>query len=115
MGFVQAHNSIAPPFSLLKGEEPASVITMIGTLINDAEKDGRDMQEAALDEKDAQSNYEKFMTDAGNKHAEYFKSMSDDQSCRAPGVPSQPATRSSWITEVRAHGDRQMHGQASRR
>merc|ERR1719230_784854 len=68
-----------------KGEESSGVITMIDTLVNDVEKD---MQEAALEEKDAQSDYEKFMTDAGNKRAEDSKSMSDDEGALAEAQES---------------------------
>jgi len=83
IGFVQAHNGAAPPpppaadmAYKTKGEESSGVIAMIDTLVNDVEKD---MQEAELEEKDAQSDYEKFMTDAGNKRAEDSKSMTDDE------------------------------------
>merc|ERR1719240_1509467 len=92
IGFVQAHNGAAPPpppaadlAYKTKGEESAGVITMIDTLVNDVEKE---MQEAALEEKDAQSDYEKFMTDAGNKRAEDSKSMSDDEGALAEAQES---------------------------
>jgi len=57
-----------------KGEESAGVITMIDTLINDVEKENQVMK---LEEEDAQSDYEKFMSDAKAKRAEDSKSMSD--------------------------------------
>ena len=57
-----------------KGEESSGVIQMIDTLINDVEKENQVMK---LEEEDAQSDYEKFMTDAKNKRAADSKSMSD--------------------------------------
>merc|ERR1719443_311537 len=87
IGFVQEHNGAAPPpppeadlAYKTKGEESAGVITMIDTLVNDVEKE---MQEAAIEEKDAQSDYEKFMTDAGAKRAEDSKSMTDKEGALA--------------------------------
>jgi len=62
IGFVQAHNGVAPPpppaadlAYKAKGEESSGVIQMIDTLVNDVEKE---MQEADLEEKDAQGDYE---------------------------------------------------------
>lgn len=53
---------------------------MIDTLVNDVEKE---MQEAKLEEKDAQGDYEKFMADAGAKRAEDSKSMTDKEGALA--------------------------------
>jgi predicted nucleic acid-binding Zn-ribbon protein len=87
IGFVQAHNGAAPPpppaadlAYKTKGEESSGVITMIDTLVNDVEKE---MQVAKLEEKDAQSDYEKFMDDAGAKRAEDSKSMTDKEGALA--------------------------------
>merc|ERR1719329_2144484 len=86
IGFVQAHNQAAPPPPAAdlaykaKGEESTGVIVMIDTLVNDVEKE---MQEAKLEEKDAQSDYEKFMNDAGSKRAEDSKSMTDKEGALA--------------------------------
>jgi len=92
IGLVQDHNGAAPPpppaadlAYKTKGEESSGVIAMIDTLVNDVEKE---MQEAALEEKDAQGDYEKFMTDAGNKRAEDSKSMSDDEGSLAEAQES---------------------------
>merc|ERR1719230_1077089 len=63
-----------------KGEESSGVIVMIDTLINDVEKD---MQEAELEEKDAQGDYEKFMDDAASKRADDSKSMTDKEAALA--------------------------------
>merc|ERR1719261_83256 len=87
IGFVQEHNRAAPPpppaadlAYKTKGAESAGVITMIDTLVNDVEKE---MQVAKLEEKDAQSDYEKFMDDAGAKRAEDSKSMTDKEGALA--------------------------------
>jgi len=87
IGFIQAHNGVAPPpppaadlAYKTKGEESGGVIAMIDTLVNDVEKE---MQEAALEEKDAQGDYEKFMGDAGAKRAEDSKSMTDKEGALA--------------------------------
>merc|ERR1719223_2702491 len=87
IGFVQAHNQAAPPpppaadlAYKAKGEESTGVIVMIDTLVNDVEKE---MQEAKLEETDAQSDYEKFMNDAGSKRAEDSKSMTDKEGALA--------------------------------
>ena len=86
---IRLHNSndVAPPPAPAadmayetKGEESGGVIAMIDTLVNDVEKE---MQEANLEEKDAQGDYEKFMTDAGNKRAEDSKSMTDKEGALA--------------------------------
>jgi septal ring factor EnvC (AmiA/AmiB activator) len=87
IGFVQEHNRAAPPpppaadlAYKTKGEESTGVITMIDTLVNDVETE---MQQAKLEEKDAQSDYEKFMDDAGAKRAEDSKSMTDKEGALA--------------------------------
>jgi chromosome segregation ATPase len=87
IGFVQEHNRAAPPpppaadlAYKTKGEESSGVIVMIDTLVNDVEKE---MQEAKLEEKDAQGDYEKFMDDAGAKRAEDSKSMTDKEGALA--------------------------------
>jgi len=63
-----------------KGEESSGVIVMIDTLVNDVETE---MQEAKLEEKDAQGDYEKFMGDAKSKRAEDSKSMTDKEAALA--------------------------------
>jgi len=63
-----------------KGEESSGVIVMIDTLVNDVETE---MQEAKLEEKDAQGDYEKFMSDAKSKRAEDSKSMTDKEAALA--------------------------------
>jgi len=85
IGFVQGKAAPPPPPEAdlaykTKGEESAGVITMIDSLINDVEKD---MQEAELEEKDAQGDYEKFMDDASTKRAEDSKSMTDKEAALA--------------------------------
>merc|ERR1719238_248704 len=87
IGFVQEHNRAAPPpppaadlAYKTKGEESTGVIVMIDPLVNDVEKE---MQEAKLEEKDAQGDYEKFMSDAKAKRAEDAKSQTDKEAALA--------------------------------
>jgi len=63
-----------------KGEESSGVIQMIDTIVNDVEKETQIME---LEEKDAQSDYERFMGDAKSKRAEDSKSMSDKEGALA--------------------------------
>merc|ERR1711957_952272 len=63
-----------------KGDESSGVIQMIKTIIADVEKEIQVMQ---LEEKDAQSDYEKFMGDAKSKRAEDSKSQSDKEGALA--------------------------------
>jgi len=63
-----------------KGEESAGVIRLIDLIVNDVEKEN---QEMTLEEKDAQGDYEKMMTNAANKRAEDSKSMTDKQATLA--------------------------------
>jgi len=83
IGLVQAAPPPPPEADLAyktKGEESSGVIVMIDTLVNDVETE---MQEAKLEEKDAQGDYEKFMDDAGAKRAEDSKSMTDKEAALA--------------------------------
>merc|ERR1712226_606354 len=63
-----------------KGQEHAGVTQMMDLLIADVEKH---MQESEVDEKDAQSEYEEFMSDAKNKRAADSKSIADKESMKA--------------------------------
>jgi len=63
-----------------KGEESSGVIRMIDLLVADVEKE---LTEMKLEEKDAQGDYEKFMSDAAAKRAEDSKSMTDKESALA--------------------------------
>jgi hypothetical protein len=83
IGFMQAAPPPPPEADLAyktKGEESSGVIVMIDTLVNDVETE---MQEAKLEEKDAQGDYEKFMSDAKAKRAEDSKSMTDKEAALA--------------------------------
>jgi len=83
IGLMQAAPPPPPEADLAyktKGEESAGVIVMIDTLVNDVETE---MQEAKLEEKDAQGDYEKFMSDAKAKRAEDSKSMTDKEAALA--------------------------------
>jgi len=63
-----------------KGEESSGVIRLLDNLINDVETE---IQQAALAEKDSQSDYEKFMSNAASKRASDSKSMTDKQAALA--------------------------------
>jgi len=88
-GFAQvhAHNGEAPPpppeapkaYSK-SGEESNGIIAMMDALIKDLDKE---MTEAELTEKDAQSDYEAMMKDSAEKRAEDSKSMTDKQGALA--------------------------------
>merc|ERR1712048_1286754 len=80
-GIAVLQNGAAPPpppaadlAYKTKGEESSGVIRLIDNIINDVEKENQIMD---LEEKDAQKDYEKFMSDATAKRAEDSKSMTD--------------------------------------
>merc|ERR1719247_1683398 len=62
------------------GEESNGVIAMIDLLVADIDKENQIME---TDEKDAQSDYETFMSDASNKRAEESKAITDKTSAKA--------------------------------
>merc|ERR1719443_2687210 len=62
------------------GEESGGVIAMIDLLVADIDKDNQIME---VDEKDAQSDYEKFMSDASEKRATDSKAITDKESAQA--------------------------------
>merc|ERR1719301_165611 len=88
-GFAQvhAHNGEAPPpppeapkaYSK-SSEESNGIIAMMDALIKDLDKE---MTEAELTEKDAQSDYEAMMKDSAEKRSEDSKSMTDKQGALA--------------------------------
>merc|ERR550514_2233201 len=103
IGFAQ--NGAAPPpppaadmAYKKKGEESSGVIRMIDMLINDVEKENQVMK---LEEEDAQSDYEKFMTDAKNKRAEDSKSMNDQEGALAD-------TNEQMVTDKETLGNTQI-------
>jgi len=88
-GFAQvhAHTGEAPPPPpeapkkyQKSGEESNGIIAMMDTLIQDLDKE---MTEAELTEKDAQSDYEAMMKDSAEKRAEDSKSMTDKEGALA--------------------------------
>merc|ERR1719453_2913970 len=103
IGFAQ--NGAAPPpppaadlAYKKKGEESSGVIRMIDMLINDVEKENQVMK---LEEEDAQSDYEKFMSDAKTKRAEDSKSMNDKEGALAD-------TNEQMVTDKESLGNVQM-------
>jgi len=84
---VSVHGAAFPPAApeanlayATKGEESSGIIRLLDNLINDVETE---MQQAGLEEKDAQGDYEKFMSNAAAKRASDSKSMTDKQGALA--------------------------------
>jgi len=84
---ISLHSGVAPPAApeanlayATKGEESSGVIRLIDNLINDVETG---MQEAELEEKDGQKDYERFMSNAAEKRASDSKSMTDEKAALA--------------------------------
>jgi septal ring factor EnvC (AmiA/AmiB activator) len=84
---ITAMNQVAPPpppeanLAYKKsGQESNGVIAMIDLLIADLDKDN---QIAEVDEKDAQKEYESFMSDASEKRALDSKAITDKESAKA--------------------------------
>jgi len=63
-----------------KSEESGGVLAMMDMLVKDLEKE---MQEAEIEEKDAQGEYEQMMNDAAAKRADDTKSISEKESAKA--------------------------------
>merc|ERR1719405_324592 len=86
-GYVLDKNEVAPPpppeanLSYKKsGEESGGVIAMIDLLVADIDKDN---QISEVDEKDAQKDYETFMSDASEKRAQDSKAITDKEGAKA--------------------------------
>jgi len=84
---MQTANGAAPPPApeadltyKKSGEESNGIIAMIDLLIADIDKENQVME---VDEKDAQSDYEKFMSDASSKRAEDAKAITNKESAKA--------------------------------
>jgi septal ring factor EnvC (AmiA/AmiB activator) len=80
-------NQVAPPpppeanLAYKKsGESSNGVIAMIDLIVSDVDKEIQTME---VDEKDAQSDYETFMSDASAKRAEDSKTITDKESAKA--------------------------------
>merc|ERR1719213_516691 len=63
-----------------KGEESGGVIQMMDSMIADLDKE---MQTAEIDEKNAQEEYEEFMSDSATKRAEDSKAITDKSAAKA--------------------------------
>jgi chromosome segregation ATPase len=68
-----------------KSEETNGVIAMIDKLVMDTDVT---MKEAETEEKDAQEDYEKLMSDAGDKRATDSKALTDKEAAKAEGEES---------------------------
>merc|ERR1719213_627805 len=89
MAQVHEHNAaqVAPPpppeanLAYKKsGEESNGVIAMIDMIVADVDKEIQTME---VEEKDAQEDYETFMSDASTKRAEDSKSITDKEAAKA--------------------------------
>merc|ERR1719491_1799051 len=87
VGFVQAHNNGAPPpppetFGAYskKSEESNGVMAMMDAMVADLEKE---MQEADVEAKDAQAEYEEMMKDSGDKRVTDSKSITEKEGTKA--------------------------------
>merc|ERR1719199_1436381 len=63
-----------------KGEESGGIIQMMDSMIADLDKE---MQTAEIDEKNAQEEYEEFMSDSAAKRAEDSKAITDKSAAKA--------------------------------
>merc|ERR1719213_277757 len=63
-----------------KGEESGGVIAMMDSMIADLDKE---MQTAEIDEKNAQEEYEEFMSDSAEKRAADSKAITDKSAAKA--------------------------------
>merc|ERR1711977_641434 len=80
---VNMGGTLAPEANLAykkSGEESGGVIAMIDLLVADIDKENQIME---VDEKDAQKDYETFMSDASAKRAEDSKAITDKESAQA--------------------------------
>jgi len=84
---MQTANGAAPPPApeadmtyKKSGEESNGVIAMIDLIVADIDKEN---QEGEVDEKSAQGEYERFMSDASSKRAEDAKAITDKTSAKA--------------------------------
>jgi len=75
----------APKAYAKKGEESTGVIAMLDLLVADLDKE---MTEAATTEKNAQKEYETFMSDAAEKRASDSKSLTDKEGNKAEAETS---------------------------
>jgi len=88
-----------------KSEESNGIIAMIDTLIRDLDKE---MTEAELIEKDAQEDYETFMTDSAEKRAQDSKTLTDKEGALADlqaGLGDHKANLESTKKELSATND----------
>lgn len=106
--FVQIHehrNIVAPPpppeavkAYAKKGEETTGVISMLDLLVADLDKE---MTEAETTEKNAQKEYESFMSDAAEKRASDSKDLTDKEGNKAEAETELEAAKEDKTAKVK--------------
>merc|ERR1719498_1345559 len=104
VGLEQLHAAGAPPpppqanLAYKKsGEDSNGVLSMIDLLVADLDKDNQVME---VDEKDAQSDYETFMSDASEKRALDSKAITDNESAKAEAESNLQANKDSKASKT---------------
>jgi len=96
-----------------KGQESTGVIAMIDLLVADLDKE---MQEIEVDEKDAQSEYETFMSDSATKRAADAASIAEKEGAKADAEASlekDTSDKKSTVNEAMAKAEEisALHGE----
>merc|ERR1719420_1073496 len=95
------------------GEESGGVMAMIDLLVADLDKD---IQISEVDEKDAQEEYEEFMSDASEKRALDSKAITDKEAAKAETQTQLEDDKDSKkINSDPGNGKRQVHWRTPRR
>jgi len=116
---VSAHlHQPAPPAGVAgaykkKSGESGGVIAMMDTLINEVKKE---VEEMKFDEKEAQADYEKFMSDSSTKRAADAKSVAEKEAARADTaskLQKHGEELKATLAEMMANGELEMnlHGE----
>merc|ERR1719272_2565517 len=115
---VTAFAEVAPPPAAVqayqkKGQESTGVIAMLDLLVADLDKE---TQEMGVEEKDAQSEYESFMSDSASKRAADLASIAEKESAKADAeaaLAKGSAEKKSTVNEAMAKAEAisALHGE----
>merc|ERR1719482_1068330 len=112
--FIQLHeqDDVAPPpppqaaaAYKKKGEESGGVLALMDALVADLDKE---MQTAEVDEKNAQEEYEEFMSDSAEKRAMDSRAITDKSSAKAEmegELATASSAKDSTTSELMATGE----------